>query len=801
MEPRKVTVRFVDGGLHTFNDVPGDITPDQIEARVEGQFPGRKITNIDGGRSFSSTPGGAATGVQTQSTGGHVGGQGLESIAGATTLGAAAGAVTPEILTFAAGLLRQIPQGARVAPLLESAAIASKSAGRVSTTLSGAVSGLASESAGQFAEKLGAGDMTAEVTRFAAGGIGPESLNIAKWALNKVLQAPALSIESKIKKEIAKSIVGKIEGRPQDISQEEADYLNRLVGDLRGGPPSDISQRGIYDLLRTGARSKISVSEEEAKTIISNSGRQAQDEISTALNGPVSYARTAATRISNRGQDALATAQLQRFNIGDDLPVSDIGNGLRSVIVKRNQEALRARTVQYKADEAARDTIVREKEKSGELLQSVPEYNNLLDEIRGKLLIGEKAQSVSAAPVTESGVLRAYQNIYDAISGRKVEIGIGEDGKKVYKTFATSFEALDDVRRKLGDVFRGQAPEGYDGISASIARKYYQQIRDIQVKFAGGESGPQDRLLKAYADSTSGLEMFGSRMGKKITALDRYDDSKFQIDAASLPRQFFQSKQGVQDLLELSGSREPVVKAGLDLATNELNNLNEKQVREWMTKRREMLSVLPEVRDAVSKYANTLQYGERVALSAERGVGRLEAYQQEQIRSAQQRANKIESAGRTEAGDVTSQAGREATTLLGSHGEMFPVQNVKSLISSGSTKQWEHAAPLILASPNGKEMLSDSIRQTLADKALVSTKGLGAFFDNNIKPALTATKLMPESQMNKISSQLEAIENMKVPEPEKLGLARRFILQSFAGYGASAGARGATSLVNLVPNP
>ena len=95
----------------------------------------------------------------------------------------------------------------------------------------------------------------------------------------------------------------------------------------------------------------------------------------------------------------------------------------------------------------------------------------------------------------------------------------------------------------LGDVFSGKPAEGYEAISSSDARKYYKMISDIQKKFAGGEGGPQDRLLKHYADASEGMEMFGSRLGKKATALDKYDDARFQTDAAALPRQFFSTKQ------------------------------------------------------------------------------------------------------------------------------------------------------------------------------------------------------------------------------------------------------------------
>ena len=129
------------------------------------------------------------------------------------------------------------------------------------------------------------------------------------------------------------------------------------------------------------------------------------------------------------------------------------------------------------------------------------------------------------------------------------------------------------------------------------------------------------------------MEAFGSKSGKRVTALDRYDDTKFQTDASLLPRQSFNSKQGITDLLELTGSRAPVVQAGRDFATNELGGMTtSEQVRNWMTKRREMLGMLPEVRDSVLKYANALQHGETISRSADLAVTKLQKVEAAKLR-------------------------------------------------------------------------------------------------------------------------------------------------------------------------
>ena len=134
---------------------------------------------------------------------------------------------------------------------------------------------------------------------------------------------------------------------------------------------------------------------------------------------------------------------------------------------------------------------------------------------------------------------------------------------------------------------------------------------------------------------------------------------------------------------------------------------------------------------------------------------------------------------------------------------MFSVQNITSLIEGGNSEQWAIAAPKILAAPGGKVALVDSVRQVMADRASRSVKDLGAFFENNVRPGIEATHLMSKTDLDVFGARLSAIENMKIPEERKLGLARGFILQTFGGYAASLGARAGTSnytsLVDLIP--
>jgi len=54
--PRTVTVTFNNGRQHVYNNVPDDVTPDQIEKRAASEFGGLKITKLDGGAKAPAAP-------------------------------------------------------------------------------------------------------------------------------------------------------------------------------------------------------------------------------------------------------------------------------------------------------------------------------------------------------------------------------------------------------------------------------------------------------------------------------------------------------------------------------------------------------------------------------------------------------------------------------------------------------------------------------------------------------------------------------------------------------------------------
>ena len=51
---RTVTLTFDDGSSHIYNNVPDEITPEQVQQRASSEFSGKSLVNIDGGNKKTS---------------------------------------------------------------------------------------------------------------------------------------------------------------------------------------------------------------------------------------------------------------------------------------------------------------------------------------------------------------------------------------------------------------------------------------------------------------------------------------------------------------------------------------------------------------------------------------------------------------------------------------------------------------------------------------------------------------------------------------------------------------------------
>jgi predicted secreted protein len=703
----------------------------------------------------------------------------LKDIGGATAFGTAAGAFSPEIAFGAGQVLEKVPYApVRAAGTAMKAAAPSMTGakGRSLGMLAGGFGGLTSETAGQAAELFGASPPVAESARIVGGLLPLEAVTSGTRGVGSLISMvkPGAGTAYNVMRSVMQDVgVANLAGKQRELVMQR-------IEELRKSPFTTDAQRKIYDSISDSVNKATNLAEAEANLARSTAGAQASGVRSTAQQVSKEErekgVRLAATRgeLEETKKTLLERAKNGLREVGDaTVELSQMGRTLRDRILQRFETGSLERSEAYKQQKALRDQAVAAKEGQGILVESLPEYKTLVQDLRNKLLKGQIAQQQKTAPVTEPGVLKAYQNIYDAVTARRVEVGVNEMGNPVYKTFPTSFDALDDVRRRLGDVAFGKDVEGYSAIGSNIAKEYYAKISDIQSKFAGDA---HDVLQKEYEIASRLLEKFRTKAGAKATAMDRIDPTQFKADAKSLPAALFNSQQSVADAIALTGDRNLVVQEAKNYVAKNLANMDAKAARNWLTSKQnsDWLTALPEVRTSANNYVMNLERAEGMAAGAGKVATRKEALERQAGREAgkaldigEKEAGRLVKEGEKAAGAITDAARKEASTILST---AEPAARVQEIITSGDRTLWDRVAPAIAASPNGKQVLEQAIRQVMSDRAQQGVFGAQRFWQTSLKDSLARTGLMPTNKINEISQQLDAIANSALPEQQKLSL-------------------------------
>lgn len=688
-----------------------------------------------------------------------------------TGTGAAVGAVAPELFTLAGGAAAAFPLTAPAAPWLFGAGQTMRGQ-RLAQAGFGALSGLGSGFLGETSKEMGASPETVETMRLVGAIVVPEFANATTWAIRKGFQSL-----------LGLNTAGAVSAVAKDLGIDEAKltpsqraFIEKQINEIRGKAKAGVPQEKIFADLSA-----------EAQRVASEAAQRAGGAERAGTMAGLEEKRRA-MQLAGLGQDVGASGQkvideakAQISSVGDPgREISNIGNTIRDKIVERYGAQSVQRSEAYKQQQAVRDAAVAEKESKGILVESLPEYKTLIDDLRKKLLIGKTAREQTTAPVTEKGVLQAYQNIYDAVTARRVQVGINEMGNPVYKTFPTSFQALDDVRRRLGDAAFGKEVEGYSAIGTKLAEKYYGKISEIQSKFAGEA---HDVLQRDYEMASRLLEKYKSQAGQKASALDRFDPTRYKTDAQSLPKDYFKSAQSVKDLIDLTGDRAFVTAEASSYAANQLRNLKDSvAVRRWANANSDWLKTLPEVNTKVNSYLNNLERAEGFAARSQKVQKGIE----QRGKMATEEGKVIEKEAGKEAGKITKEAEQTINRLIGS--KEAPLQ-IKNMILSGDRETWNTVAPVIAASPKGKETLAEAVNQIMADKASTGLRSAGITFRENVAPALRRTGLMDEAKLAKLQSQLDEIAKVAVNDEQKLSLAQRILRNAITGYVAEVPVR------------
>lgn len=680
-----------------------------------------ELLSLEREKAFSSTQGGAAIGNPNIQRQGDLRKRdfGTEEpfmeIGGAAGIGAVLGGASSEILRGAGNVVGSMPYPAArtIGGAMTAAGDLLKAGGRAGPAIAGAISGASSETAGQFAEATGASPAVAEGARIAGGFGGAGTAEGAARVLKAYLLTPSLTVMAKARKMAMKAIVAKIDtSGVESLTDKERAFVDSVTKELRGAQKSDDSLNAV-----SGAIDNYNA-----------------DRSLTAIQGV--------------GNAQSAISSVDRVAPIPPVTLSDTGEKLRTVINTRNAKAKEVNDALYKANETERDRLVSAKEAAGEFVNKLPEFKAMVRDLKASSKDGVRSPDVQ----------KTYGHILAQIGSaepNQLDKALAQFGAPAAEGKQLTFQALDDVRRSLGEVFRGKPPEGYAAISASDARKYYAQISEIQKKYAG-ES--QAKLLDDYARGKEGLEPFISARGRKATALDRYDEKQFATDASKLPDAYFSSRAGVRSLKQLTGDEALVNTAATEYINTKLEGATAKQANEFMVKNREWLAEVPRARQMIESYATKMAAAERGLLQAE---------------------------------EFAKTVASEGAALSG---KRFPADRVRNLVQSGNAELWQKAGPAIASSPDGKANILSAVRQIIADKPMSVDA-----FNRTLRPALKSSGLADDAALSLIEKKLVDIEQMRLPEKQKLSMMKRIALNATAGYTAGGMARGAVEAAKWVP--
>lgn len=708
-------------------------------------------------------------------------------VGGSAVGGGVAGYFAPEIMGAAGtGLKLAAPFTGPAAGVVSTAGAALQSGGaalkssRLSSAVAGAVTSAVGNVAGQTAEKAGAGPKTRFAVEFLASGGAPLLVATGKYVVGTPLKAAWNAVTK---------LTGSGEG--EAVSKAVQTAQRALASPGVAAQP----QIALHETLAKGVAADLQAADAAAKDLLQKAHEKAAllaKSDTTAAQRVVEDAANEAKRLKSAARQradvmqkaakadlakaervkALADYELQ--GVGKAAEPSDIGKALQGKVSQGQQQLIRQREAQYQVLKTERDAVVQAKEANGQFLDAEPAMKALKQELSTKLLATKAGREAAQgkALVTEQGTMSAYQKVYDAIANRRVQTGVNEAGNPTFQTFKTTFEALDHVRRKLGDVGWGKATEeGYGALGQGIARDLYGKISKIQQDFVGGDL--QKQLQSVYKEGSERLEKFAEKGAQKLTAVDRINPESFLADPASIPSSYFRSQRGVQDLVELTGDPKMVAEAAGSYAARELEGKSAKQVGEWLRKQSDWVREVPGLQGKVESYAEKLGKIERVGEKLEgragervKEAGRVRSVAEiaaEKLQEGAPKQAKLTVEGlqkerdvmlkgvEAEAKEVRAAAQERAKGIVK---EGFPAEATRKLLLTGSPEELKEATRYLAGSPGGKEALRGSVRNVLA--TLPPTK-LEAVWHERMMPMLREGGLLPKKDLAKLEVDVQRV--------------------------------------------
>jgi hypothetical protein len=409
-----------------------------------------------------------------------------------------------------------------------------------------------------------------------------------------------------------------------------------------------------------------------------------------------------------------------------------------------------------------------------------------------------------------------------AAEARGLGYNVEQVGDRFFRTFKSSFEAADDARRFVGDVFRNP-PEGYGAVKGNVQQGMYAMLKKLQEEYVG--AAERRALQDNWSKAARNLEQFETKAGRTLTEIEEGTANTLKAPA-ELGATFFGNRTGVQRLIDLTGEEALVKKTASDFAASSLANKDAKSVRSWLQnpKNSDFLShpSLADLKTKIEKYATNLERAEKFGgartslaeslrtqatnlaealpkqtekvLAEAQKVG-TKAEQQRikdaakalelQKKTAKGVVTEAETAAKAQAKPLTEkakavrdEAQKRADTILAGTTD---AKRVKDIILGSDKDVWEETSRIVLSNPEGKKKFAEAVGQVISDRAASSLKG--AIQDwKYIGDNLITYKLMSPQQVAQVEAKLQEVFLAPVDINQKITMTQRLMRNAIVGY-------------------
>ena len=328
---------------------------------------------------------------------------------------------------------------------------------------------------------------------------------------------------------------------------------------------------------------------------------------------------------------ALVTA-LENLGTPDRAPFSGTPRGMteaggeaQSALVKAQEQIIKSRDATRLKLQTQVDDLVATKENAQASIADLPTAKSMLEEAKSVLNpdVTTANTATSTGKAISKDIRQVNQQIEDALANRTVSLTANEkkiaeannlpvktipgrpavldkEGKiiseaipeKYERTFKSTWEAIDNLRRQFGEAFNGDTL-----LKLQIQRDKYDQLKKLQGEFI--DIHPE--MQKSWADALAAEEKVTSGVGKSLTAVGK--DAALTANPTNVVSDIVaQGKTGLVQHLAKGGNEQATLKLAEDALeqafyspTKPLTYEQAAKAVAVNTKLGDMLNALPEV--------------------------------------------------------------------------------------------------------------------------------------------------------------------------------------------------------------